>query len=287
MGTQHHHAHIASCMAENHLPKEKPVIGLAFDGTGYGEDGTIWGGEILVSTYTKFNRYAHLRYTGLPGGDKAIKEPWRSALSWLHRLNIDWAYDLPPVQWIQKHGIPEEIIQKQLSNAIQCPSTSSMGRLFDAVAAILGIRNSVNYEAQGAIELEACANQNIEGLYSFSLEEPPNGPLLIDPAQVIIGIIEDMRMHLPKGDISMKFHNGIVQMVIELCQRIRADLGITSVVLSGGVWQNMILFQETLKGLQKNKFQVSWHHQVPTNDGGISLGQVAIAANRMVAQQGD
>ncbi len=282
IGTQHHHAHIAACMVENQIPREETVIGLAFDGTGYGEDGAIWGGEILLANYTKFKRYAHLKYIGLPGGDKAIKQPWRTALSWMHTLNIDWSADLPPVHWVQSQGIPAEIVRKQLNNSKQTPKTSSMGRLFDAVAAILGIREVANYEAQGAIELEACSNQRISDFYSFSLEENQNGPLCIDPSPVIIGLIDDLRKQMSIGDISMKFHNGIVKMIIEVCESIRAEFDISSVILSGGVWQNMILLRETIMSLQKRKFQVFWHHQVPTNDGGISLGQVAIAMNRLM-----
>ena len=284
LGTQHHHAHIASCMAENNFPVDQLVIGLAFDGTGYGEDGSIWGGEILIANYTSYQRYAHLEYVGLPGGEKAIKEPWRSALSWMTRSNIEWSEDLPPIQWMHDHGIPKDILQKQIQNSIQCPNTSSMGRLFDAIAAILGIRNVVNYEAQGAIELEAIASQLVTDSYSFSIEDNQIGPCLISAAPVVNGVIQDMRQHMPKGDISAKFHNSIVEMSVEICQKIRLKTGIPAVVLSGGVWQNMILLQKTINCLQKSNFQVFWHHQVPTNDGGISLGQVAIAANLIIGQ---
>jgi hydrogenase maturation protein HypF len=280
-GIQHHHAHIAACMAENHLLNEQPVIGLAFDGTGYGEDGSIWGGEILVATYTNYQRYAHLKYIGLPGGDKAIKEPWRPALSWFNRLNIEWTEDLPPVKWMNDHGIPQAIMLKQIQNSIQCPNTSSMGRLFDAVAAILGIRNVVNYEAQGAIELEAIANQFNSDCYNFLIEDNLNGSFLIDPAPVILGVIQDLRRNILKGDISAKFHNAIVQLVVEISLMIRSESQINSVVLSGGVWQNMFLLYKTINSLQYRDFSVFWHQQVPTNDGGISLGQVAIAANRI------
>ncbi len=284
MDVQHHHAHIASCMAENNIPSDQPVIGLAFDGTGYGEDGSIWGGEILVATYKNYQRFAHLKYIGLPGGDKAIKEPWRSALSWFTRLNIDWSDDLPPIQWVHNHGIPKEIVRKQIENSIQCPNTSSMGRLFDAIAAILGIRNVVNYEAQGAIELEAIANLDRTDRYSFSFEDEPSKPLIIDPAPVINGVLQDMRRKIAISDISMKFHNAIVQVVVETCQMIRSELGLSSVVLSGGVWQNMILLRKTIQSLQNGNFHVIWHHQVPTNDGGISLGQVAVAINLILGK---
>ncbi len=278
---QHHHAHIASCMADRLVQDNMPVIGIAFDGTGYGEDGAIWGGEFLVSSYTQFQRFAHLQYIRLPGGDKAIREPWRIALSWLHELNLEWSDDLSPVHWIHKHGIPEDLFRKQIAHSIQCPDTSSMGRLFDAIASLVGLRNIVNYEAQGAIELEAVVNPDTNDHYTFSINNFPAGPRIIDPAPIIHGVIMDLRQHIPISDISAKFHNSIMYMVLEISRLIRLEDGITTVALSGGVWQNMTLLRKTIHCLQKDQFHVLWHHQVPANDGGISLGQVAIAIHRM------
>jgi hydrogenase maturation protein HypF len=278
---QHHHAHIASCMADRLVQDNMPVIGIAFDGTGYGEDGAIWGGEFLVSSYTQFQRFAHLQYIRLPGGDKAIREPWRIALSWLHELNLEWSDDLSPVHWIHEHGIPEDLFRKQIAHSIQCPDTSSMGRLFDAIASLVGLRNIVNYEAQGAIELEAVVNPDTNDHYPFSINNFPAGPRIIDPAPIIHGVIMDLRQHIPISDISAKFHNSIMYMVLEISRLIRLEDGITTVALSGGVWQNMTLLRKTIHCLQKDQFHVLWHHQVPANDGGISLGQVAIAIHRM------
>ncbi|MBU0511648.1 MAG: Sua5/YciO/YrdC/YwlC family protein, partial [Chloroflexi bacterium] len=179
---QHHHAHIAACMADNGLIGERPVIGLAFDGTGYGDDGAIWGGEFLLSDYRGYRRFAHLAYTPLPGGDKAIREPWRMALSWLHTAGIEWEADLPPVAYAAADRPPTadgrplhaqrstlDILRHQLSTGLNAPPTSSMGRLFDAVAALMGVRQTVNYEAQAAIELEAFADPDEEGTYSFEI----------------------------------------------------------------------------------------------------------------------
>lgn len=285
VGVQHHHAHIAACMAEHGLEGDKPVIGVSFDGTGYGNDGAIWGGEFLLADYKGYHRHAHLAYTPLPGGDKAVREPWRMALSWLHTLGVAWDEDLPPVQYsANSEQLPVEDSQftihnldslhQQLSTGINAPSTSSMGRLFDAVAALIGIRQTVNYEAQAAIELEALADPDETDQYSLPEFLYPS----IDPTTLFEHILADLRANIPSAKISARFHNTLAGMVSRMCDIMRSEYDSNQVVLSGGVWQNMTLLRKTMALLNQAGFSVLIHEQVPANDGGISLGQALIAA---------
>jgi len=292
VGVQHHHAHIAACMADNRLPADKPVIGIAFDGTGYGEDGAIWGGEILVSDYAGYERIAHLSYTPLPGGDAATRKPARTALAYLWKANLEWDEQLTPV----KHLCAEErtAIRSQLEHQINAPITSSMGRFFDAVASICGVRQQVNYEAQAAIELEALVDPQETKAYSMELVKSSNQKLpdnqspttsdtafVISPDKLLEELLNDLANHVPVPTIAGRFHNGIAQIVLETCQWIRANRGINEVVLSGGVWQNITLFEKSIALLYSDRFEVYFHQQVPPNDGGIALGQAAIAAHRL------
>jgi len=285
-GIQHHHAHIASCMAENNLQDDQPVIGFAFDGTGYGEDGAIWGGEILWANYSDYRRLAHLKYILLPGGDKAIKQPWRIALAWLSQAGMEWSNDLPPVQYARYHTQfgehSLEVVDTQLKLGTNAPLTSSMGRLFDAVASLAGIRHAVNYEAQAAIELEAIADPAETGAYSFGLTREEEG-WIIDPVPVIRAIVEDLRHKIECPIIAARFHNGLAEIVRHLAYAFSDQQGASRIVLSGGVWQNMFLLQRTLELLGKDGVTVYVHHQVPANDGGLSLGQAAIAIHRLQA----
>jgi hydrogenase maturation protein HypF len=295
IGIQHHYAHIASCLAENQLPPDELTLGIAFDGTGYGDDGAIWGGEFLLASLKQCQRVAHIDYAKLPGGDQAAREPWRYALSLLDKAGISWEIDLPPVKFAQtradKYLIdnvmdPLDIIARQIQTDINSPQTSSMGRLFDGIASLVGLRHIVNYEAQAAIELEGCLDPTEQRSYEFTISASSGDgaaglPLLVDSSRLIKEIVSDIRLQIPTQKISARFHNAIVNMVLEVIMAMRSRSGIFSVVLSGGVWQNMYLLSRTVQKLDQNGFQVYTHQKVPCNDGGLSLGQAVIAGYRM------
>jgi len=270
---QHHHAHIAACMADNGLDGMSPVIGLAFDGTGYGEDGTIWGGEFLVADYAGYHRCFHLDYFPLPGGDAAIKRPGRTALALLWHLGIEWDGSLSPY----KDFCFEErqALRVQLERSLNSPKTSSFGRLFDAAAALAGVRQMVNYEAQAAIEFEAVIDPDEPGVYEFEIRDG-----VVDLGKAIRSLIADAASDIPIPKISARFHNGVVELSRAVCDEIRQQTGIDSVVLSGGVWQNMVLLDRTIVRLRSDGFKLYIHRQVPANDGGISFGQAAVGAAR-------
>lgn len=279
---QHHQAHIASCMAENSIPSSAPVIGVSFDGTGYGTDGAIWGGEIFLGDYSNFKRIFHLKYFKLTGGDMAIRNPSRIALVYLYQSGIDWSNNLPAV--LASSPTQLSIIKSQVDHNINSTSTSSMGRLFDAVAALIGIRQTVNYEAQAAIELEAIADPDEKSTYPFNFyEESRNGidnsenSIIIDPIPLLREITNDYLNNRPPSIISAKFHNTIVNIVLSACSEIRNRFGISDVALSGGVWQNHTLLSKTIACLENNHFRTLIHQKLPTNDGGISFGQAIIA----------
>ncbi|MBI5081904.1 MAG: carbamoyltransferase HypF [Chloroflexi bacterium] len=268
---QHHHAHIASCLAENNHTGDRSVIGVALDGTGFGSDGNIWGGEFLIANYKSFDRVAHLAYIPLPGGDAATRKPARVAFSHLLAANIALDLDLPSVAALSP--TEQNIIAKQIANKINSPLTSSMGRLFDAVASIIGVRQDVNYEGQAAIELEAMTDPDETGVYSFEVEQ--DGILL---NAVIQSVVNDFRARLPTPIIAARFHNGVAAMIRDVCLRLREQQAINQVALSGGVFQNITLLKKTLKLLHNANFEVLTHHLVPPNDGGIALGQAVIAS---------
>ncbi len=269
---QHHHAHVAACMAEHGLVE--PVIGVSFDGTGYGEDGAIWGGEFLVADYKNYQRAAHLEYFPLPGGDAAIKKPARTALALLWSLDLEWDERLASA--IEFCAEDQVTLRLQLEKKINTPLTSSMGRLFDAAAALAGVRQKVNYEGQAAIEFEALADPAEAGMYLFALEQDR-----VKTGSAIEALVNDVMAGIPIQKISARFHNGLAESVRETVKKISKDSGIKSVVLSGGVWQNITLIRRTLSLLRNDGFEVYIHREVPTNDGGLSLGQAAIAAARM------
>ncbi|MFN8414419.1 MAG: carbamoyltransferase HypF [Anaerolineales bacterium] len=269
---QHHHAHIAACMAEHGLVE--PVIGVSFDGTGYGEDGAIWGGEFLVADYKNYQRAAHLEYFPLPGGDAAIKKPARTALALLWSLKLEWDERLASaVEFCTEDQVT---LRVQLEKKINTPLTSSMGRLFDAAAALAGVRQKVNYEGQAAIEFEALADPSEAGIYSFGLEQAE-----VKIRSAVEALVKDVMAGISIQKISARFHNGLAESVRETVKKISKDSGIKSVVLSGGVWQNITLLRRSLSLLKNDGFEVYIHREVPTNDGGLSLGQAAIAAARM------
>jgi hydrogenase maturation protein HypF len=271
---QHHHAHIVSCMADNGI--EGPVIGVALDGTGYGTDGHIWGGEFLVADYQKFRRSARLEYLPLPGGALAIKKPYRTAIGYLMTLGLDPDRKLPPFKQIE--DIEIEVIKRQIEKKINTPLTSSMGRLFDAIAALIGVRSVIEYEAQAAIDLETCAGEASDetGSYPFSVVEQ-DGASIIKIHDLIVAVIKDLHAKRTKPIIAARFHNTIARMILELCQSISDKTGINVVALSGGVFQNRLLLRKAKALLESTGLKVYTHHQVPSNDGGISLGQVVVA----------
>ena len=290
VGVQHHHAHIAACMVENGIPKDQPTIGVSFDGTGYGEDGAIWGGEFLIANYHDYQRPYHLSYAPLPGGDQAVREPWRMALTWLSKAGLSWKENLPPmayvIQEIQNPDQHLDVLKHQIRTGLNAPQTSSVGRLFDAVASLVGVRACVNYEAQAAIELESLVDPNETGFYPFDLNERSDDPQIdttaeFDPSPMVRSIVSDLENSLPLPVISARFHNSLARLVLHICRILREQYNIHSVTLSGGVWQNITLLHKTSELLINDCFELYIHRQVPTNDGGLALGQAAIAANRL------
>ncbi|OQY23863.1 MAG: carbamoyltransferase HypF [Chloroflexi bacterium] len=275
VAVQHHHAHIASCMAENGLTGERPVIGVAFDGTGYGVDGAIWGGEFLIADYASFRRAAHLKYVPLPGGDAAIRRPYRIALAHLWAAGVEWEEDLSPVA--AASSIERAVLARQLERELNTVPTSSVGRLFDAVSALAGVRQEVNYEAQAAIELENLVLPDETGAYPFELA---SYALRIDPAPCIRAVVADARAGTPAGVIAARFHNGLARMMRDVCLRLREESGLDEVALSGGVFQNVALLGKSVSLLREAGFTVYTHHLTPPNDGGISLGQAVVASAR-------
>lgn len=279
IGVQHHHAHIASCMAENHL--DGKVIGIALDGTGYGTDGAVWGGEVLLADYKEFERAAHFEYVPLPGGAAAIHEPWRVALSYLvkHYVKDLNRLDLPFLRGIDERR--RNVIQQMIDRQIHSPRTSSCGRLFDAVAALTGIRSTVNYEAQAAIELEMAAHDSTDdGAYPFDLS-PDGTHWQIGTFSLFQALLHDLRSQQPVADISRRFHTGLAALFVELAEKIREQSKLNRVCLSGGCFHNVLLFRLLLDGLRAKSFEVYFHSEVPAGDGGISLGQALIAAHRL------
>lgn len=277
LAVQHHHAHMASCMAEHGLVE--PVIGVTFDGTGYGSDGTIWGGEFLIGDYHTFRRAAHLRGVRMPGGDQAIREPWRMALAYLADAQVA---DGPWETRFLPYNV--KVIRQMLERGIQAPLTSSAGRLFDAVAALAGIRDRVNYEGQAAVELEWLASGVEAGdAYPFGVE--PAGPgsdgLVIDTRPLVVRVADQVKQGIAAAILARRFHSTMVEIIGRVCNLLRRETGINTVVLSGGVFLNALLVREAHRLLEKDGFRCCRHRLVPPNDGGLSLGQLAIAAATM------
>lgn len=271
---QHHYAHIASVLGEYGRFTAEPVIGLAFDGTGYGTDATIWGGEVLLCNARGFERLFHLQPFPLPGGDAAVRQPARQALALLRRLDIPWADDLPPVKALKDESANAlAAIDYQIRQQINCVETSAMGRLFDAVSALIGICQKINYEGQAAIELESIATSLPDFGYDFPIEEDE-----IKLKPLIESILSDYRHEVSQEIISAKFHRGLIDLMVEICIKIRKKIGGNPpVAVSGGVWQNRILLEGIRNRLSAEGFELLIPHQVPLNDGCISFGQVMIA----------
>ncbi|MGI8732033.1 MAG: carbamoyltransferase HypF [Pyrinomonadaceae bacterium] len=276
IAVQHHHAHIASCMADNEIEGE--VIGVAMDGLGFGTDGRMWGGEFFIADFVDAERVAHLAYVPMPGGAKAIREPWRMAAVYLQQtfgdefLNLD----LPFVEELKQRGWP--VLRGMIATGTNSPLTSSMGRLFDAVSSLLGVRALVNYEGQAAIEMESMTDRNADGAYEFTIDETGK---LVKAETVIRQAIADLLDGVPASTVSARFHRAIVGLIVEVVERIRDERKLSRVTLSGGVFQNMFLLEEVSARLRTRGFQVFTHARVPTNDGGISLGQAAVANARI------
>jgi len=277
-GVQHHHAHVAACLADNGEPG--PVLGVAFDGLGYGPDGTIWGGELLVADLESFRRVGHLELVPMPGGTAAIKEPWRMAAAWLdaafegrvpQRLNV-----------VGRNRARWERVVALARSGTASPATSSAGRLFDAVAAILGVRDTINYEGQAAVELEQLADPSETAAYRVRITGPDvdGGLLRLGGTDLVRAVVSDVTAGVAAPLVAARFHNGLAGATVAACQQLRDTTGLGTAALSGGVFQNMLLLERTVAALEQEGFRVLVHSRVPPNDGGISLGQAAVAAAR-------
>jgi len=274
IGVQHHHAHVASVMAEKGL--NGPVLGIAFDGTGYGSDGTVWGGEFLLADRLDFDRLAHFKAYALPGGDKAIEEPWRMALS------MCWAEGIPWSRGERKDEGGEAVVEavKQLiSSGINCPLTSSAGRLFDAVASLLDLCDVAGYEAQGAIRLEAAADPAERGRYPFAVQRD-RVPWIVDFGPALHALLHDQARGVGAGLMAARFHETVAAATGAVARELCGDRNVTDVVLSGGVFQNALLVHRARQALRAVGLTVHVNSIVPPNDGGISLGQAAVAVAR-------
>ncbi|GAA1500427.1 carbamoyltransferase HypF [Kitasatospora kazusensis] len=278
---QHHHAHIASALAEHGLDGTRRVIGVAFDGTGYGDDGAVWGGEILLADYDGYHRFGQLGYVPLPGGDAAVRRPYRMALAHLRAAGLGWPPGLPCTAACP----PDELrlLEQQLERGLNCVPTSSMGRLFDAVSSLAGVCQQAGYEAQAAIELEAAAlaagPQDGPG-YAFALRPGGAGgaELVADPGPVLAAAVADLRDGAGPGQVAARFHIAVAGLVRRSCRLARERYGLDAVALTGGVFANALLSADCAAGLRQDGFTVLRHHRVPPNDGGLALGQLMVAA---------
>ena len=286
IGVQHHHAHIASVLAEHRI--QGPVIGLAADGTGYGTDGAVWGCEIMSADLLGFERLAHLAYVPLPGGDHAVRQPWRMAAVYLAQAYGDAFLDLDIPFVRQLDRLKWHVLAQMIARGINSLPTSSLGRLFDAVAALIGLRNEVLYEGQAAIELEILAQQQEKGIhegqsiiYPFTISTRDQMPTTLDVAPMLRGIVSDIQQGVPASEIADRFHHSIAELLATVCFGTREQTGLNIIALSGGVFQNRLLLEQLVKRLEGMSFQVYVNRRVPPNDGGISLGQIAVAAAQL------
>jgi hydrogenase maturation protein HypF len=294
---QHHHAHLASLLAEHGFDSSSEVIGITFDGTGYGADGSIWGGEVLIGSIAGYRRVAALRPIPLPGGDAAIKRPYRTALAFLWAAGLPWTDDLPSVA---AAPIPERaLLQRQFETGFRTVPCSSMGRLFDAVASLCNLHHSISYEGQAAVALEhAAAGAGPQPGYTLPITpasaprsaqsaKSPNGQPLqfsssevefwLESAPLIQAIVEDVRHGVPVSHIAARVHTAIAECTVQLALLLHRRVGLDTVALTGGVFQNLTLLEQTVTGLQQHGLRVLWHRRIPPNDGGLALGQAVIA----------
>jgi hydrogenase maturation protein HypF len=276
---QHHHAHVAACLVDNEWsPGDGPVIGVAWDGTGYGLDGHIWGGEFFVGGYDGFQRVAHLEYLPMPGGDAAIRNPWRLALGYAYTLSGE----VPSLAGVSEQEA--RVVQQQVDRRLNTPLTSAAGRLFDAVAALVGVRERVTYEAQAAIELEMLATQWSssqppgDGLPAYPFDVGEEGGVAVIRVRPLFQAIEAARRAgASSGEMAWRFHKTMAAIIVAMCQRIAAETSLQTAALSGGCFQNRLLLALAVPDLERAGFRVLLHQQVPCNDGGVSLGQAALA----------
>ncbi|MFF5184477.1 carbamoyltransferase HypF [Streptomyces sp. NPDC000345] len=279
---QHHHAHVAAVMAEHGFDGTRPVIGVAFDGTGHGDDGAMWGGEFLLADYDGFTRFGHLAYVPLPGGDAAVRRPYRMALSHLRAAGIDWADDLPCTAACPPEELP--VLRRQLETGLHCVRTSGMGRLFDAVSSLAGVCHRAGYEAQAAVQLEGAALRapaEDTAAYAFALRAPKegdDGAVRADPAPVLAAVVRDLRAGHAPALVAARFHRGVTGLVHRMCAAARERHGLDTVALSGGVFANTLLSSACAAALREDGFTVLRHRLVPPNDGGLALGQLIVAA---------
>lgn len=272
LGVQHHHAHIASCLADNGV--DGPVIGVAFDGTGFGADGTLWGGEFLVADLMDFTRAAHFEAVPLPGGSAAVRQPWRSAAAYVLTA---YGNDSPRALAVaDRHAEHWGLVQDMARKGVNAPLTSSAGRLFDAVAALLGVRDTIGYEGQAAIEVELVADATAPGRWPVAVNAVA-GPLVVRGSDLVRGVIDDLEAGVPAPIIAGRFHNTLAAVTVEVCRRLGDEQDLRTVALSGGVFQNVLLTHRCVEDLTAAGFTVLTHRRIPPNDGGVSLGQAAIA----------
>jgi len=278
VGVQHHHAHVVSCMAEHGL--QEPVIGVSADGTGLGTDGNIWGGEVLVAELSGFTRFAHLEYVRMPGGDAAIRNPWRMAAAYLLHAQGEGALDFLARVWPGLAPGELQVVETLVRRGVHSPWTSSLGRLFDGVAALCGLRCRVAFEGQAAMELEAAADPGETGSYPAEMDAGSAPPVSVPVSGIVRGVVADLDRGVPVPVVSARFHNSVTRLLVGLCERARSHTGIGTVVLSGGVFQNARLLTRLPAALARSGFRVFTPEQVPANDGGISLGQAVAAAEQ-------
>ena len=280
VGVQHHHAHVASCLADNGAPGGERVIGVALDGTGYGTDGAVWGGEFFEGSVEEgFARRGHLEYASMPGGSAAIRQPWRMALAQLVALyGEEDALKIPLalVRWVGERNA--QLVARLVECKLNTPPTSSAGRLFDAVAAMVGVPGTqrTTYEGQAAVELELAAEGPTDRGYQFRLRPEGEG-WIVETGEIIRGVVEDLLVGRAKGGVSSRFHRTMAEVVVAGCERIREAGGTTAVALSGGTFQNMLLLEQVVGLLEEKGFEVYRHRRAPANDGGLALGQAIIA----------
>ena len=278
IGVQHHHAHLAACLAEH--GESGTAVGAIFDGTGYGVDGTVWGGELLLGDLAGFERAGHLLGVRLPGGARAIQEPWRMACAWLGSISTG-----VPVMPGTLRGAVAPRVWEQVWALSQTgpnsPFTTSIGRLFDAVAALCGVRASINYEGQAAIELEAACDPGERGSYPIAVSQGGDGELVIDPRETVAAVCADVEAAVSPGAIASRFHAAVADATVRACSALAQAGGVDAVVLSGGVFQNRRLLQATAAGLRRQRLRVLIPQRLPAGDGGISYGQAAVAARRL------
>jgi hydrogenase maturation protein HypF len=277
IGVQHHHAHLAACLAEH--GEGGPALGAIFDGTGYGPDGTVWGGELLAGGLLGFERVGALWPVRLPGGAAAIREPWRMACSWLVESTGSERPALPPSLEGEVEPLAWRRVCELVRTGLSAPTTTSVGRLFDAVAALCGLRARVSYEGQAAVELEAAADPAEGGAYELPVVEL-EGLERLDAREVVRAVLAELEAGAPVGTVSARFHSGLARATARACAAAAGRHGLESVVLSGGVFQNRLLLERTSTALRELGLRVLFPQRLPPNDGGISYGQAAVAAAR-------